>query len=506
VLWVHFGKFNSNIDGGSLTKIVFWTSICNSSIHQAFSREVVPQGVPAYTPESMKLTITHTHGPRQGANERFEGKAVLTLGRNPGNDLVFQESGTSIVSYLHAKLEIVDNRVIIIDLDSKNGTFVNGKRIRSSVLGPDDEVTLGANGPAFRVAFEKRAPASPAPPAPARPEPAPPTIPDPAPAPPEPPPQGPVEQKLYGQRTVGVMIRQALASLGKAAKSTADIEALVDRKVRRTSARFRRTVVAIVALFVIGSAAAGYFLYRSRAVHVTQFNYGAAAGGAIAAANRHNVFVLAGYPVSNGALAGPLQGFCTAFSVGADLLATNAHCIMLGSAGFTSVAALMNGAAGKSYPVVQWFTHGGYREGALSPDVGLVRVSGTLPTAVVRATAAELSQVAPGVTVFLYGFPGRLNDTAAPEATFVEGDIGRVTGFDLRVGDFGANSLLQHSAFCTSGTSGSPMFDTSGRVIGINAGGYVEDGQALAGYNFGMRIDLLDPLLRQVGAPVAGTQ
>jgi S1-C subfamily serine protease len=295
------------------------------------------------------------------------------------------------------------------------------------------------------------------------------------------------------------MIRQALASLGRSGKSTADIEALVDRKVRRTSARLRRAVVAIVALFVAGAAAGGFFIYRSRAVHVTQINYGAASGGAIAAANRHNVFVLAGYPVANGAVTGPLQGFCTAFLVGPDLLATNAHCVIEGSTGFSSVVALMNGAAARGYPVVQWFTHGGYRDGTLSPDVGLVRVSGTLPTAVVRAGAAELAQVAPGVTVFLYGFPGRLNDTAAPEATFVQGDIGRVTGFDLRVGSFEANTLLQHSAYCTAGTSGSPMFDTSGRVIGINAGGYVEDGQALAGYNFGMRIDLLDPLLRQTG-------
>lgn len=443
----------------------------------------------------MRLAITHTRGPKRGATERFEDRPALTLGRNPGNDVAFPESGAPIVSYLHAKIEVVDNRVILIDLDSKNGTFVNGKRVRSANLGPGDEVVLGSDGPGFRVALERDpAPApSPAPAAPA--EPAPPTIPD---------PPAPADPKLYGQRTVGLMIRQALASLGRSQKSTADIEALVERRVRRTSTRLRRAVVAISILFALGAAAAGILVYRSRAVHVTQINYGGAAGGAIAAANRHNVYVLAGYPVANGSVTGPMQGFCTAFSVGPSLLATNAHCVLAGSAGFTSVAALMNGTRSKSYPVIQWVTHGAYREGTLSPDVGLVRVSGTLPTAVVRATAAELAQVAPGVTVFLYGFPGRLSDTGAPEATFVEGDIGRVTGFDLRVGDFASNALLQHSAFCTSGTSGSPMFDTAGRVIGINAGGYVEDGQALAGYNFGMRVDLLEPLLAQMGGAAAG--
>ena len=128
-----------------------------------------------------------------------------------------------------------------------------------------------------------------------------------------------------------------------------------------------------------------------------------------------------------------------------------------------------------------------------------MKIRGQLTNLVTISPQTELGQVAPGVSVFLYGFPGRLNKEEAPEATFIKGEIGRVTDFDQKLGNFGSNTLLQHSAFCTGGTSGSPMFNGSGHVIGINAGGYTENGQALAGYNFGMRADLINPLLARMG-------
>jgi S1-C subfamily serine protease len=164
---------------------------------------------------------------------------------------------------------------------------------------------------------------------------------------------------------------------------------------------------------------------------------------------------------------------------------------------YQEVGVLMNGAPSNWYPVAGMVPHPGYQEGRISPDVGLLRVAGPLPHVASMAPKAELARVGPGVPVFLYGFPGRLNRLESPEATFINGQIGRVTGFDQRLGDFGNNTLLQHSAFSSQGTSGSPIFNSDGRVVGINAGGYTENGEALPGYNFAMRIDLVDSLLEK---------
>lgn len=72
----------------------------------------------------------------------FELKGrVVTIGRHPNNDIsLLLES----VSRFHAKLELVGTRWIVTDLNSSNGTFVNGERIASPrALSEGDVLTLG---------------------------------------------------------------------------------------------------------------------------------------------------------------------------------------------------------------------------------------------------------------------------------------------------------------------------------------------------------------------------
>jgi S1-C subfamily serine protease len=128
----------------------------------------------------------------------------------------------------------------------------------------------------------------------------------------------------------------------------------------------------------------------------------------------------------------------------------------------------------------------------------------------------QLAQLGPGAVVYNYGFPGRFMRPEAPEATFTEGLVGRVTTLGSAVGDWRRNRLIQHSALTAGGTSGSPLLDHEGRVVGINSGvsaGAKRDlvldartGRLLpvkivgeTGYKYAMRIDLLSELMAANG-------
>src|SRR5215831_3871635 len=66
----------------------------------------------------------------------------LTIGKNAENDFVI--AGDPTVSRFHAKLERIGTRWTIRDLNSTNGTLVNGNRIfDEKPLRDDDEIIFG---------------------------------------------------------------------------------------------------------------------------------------------------------------------------------------------------------------------------------------------------------------------------------------------------------------------------------------------------------------------------
>ena len=63
-----------------------------------------------------------------------------TLGRSPENDIALN-SGQ--VSRRHARIDCGEGVCTVEDLQSSNGTFVNGKRVTRSILTPGDRLRLG---------------------------------------------------------------------------------------------------------------------------------------------------------------------------------------------------------------------------------------------------------------------------------------------------------------------------------------------------------------------------
>ena len=82
--------------------------------------------------------VVVTSGPETG--RRVELDLELAIGRQD-TDLVVEDPE---VSRRHAVLRRSDGSVIVEDLDSTNGTFVNGERIRSPIaVGPGDQIRVG---------------------------------------------------------------------------------------------------------------------------------------------------------------------------------------------------------------------------------------------------------------------------------------------------------------------------------------------------------------------------
>ena len=90
------------------------------------------------TNQNIPVIFAHD-GPLQGDNWVVEKE--LMVGRDMDCDITISDRQ---VSRFHAKFEPIENRQVrIVDLDSKNGTYVNGERINSSyVLGDGDAIKI----------------------------------------------------------------------------------------------------------------------------------------------------------------------------------------------------------------------------------------------------------------------------------------------------------------------------------------------------------------------------
>jgi len=87
--------------------------------------------------EPPKLVITH-HGKTLDEIDLISSRAVI--GRSELSDLVID---ADFVSRQHALLIRDQSSVIIVDLKSRNGTFVNSRRVSSKILQDSDIISIG---------------------------------------------------------------------------------------------------------------------------------------------------------------------------------------------------------------------------------------------------------------------------------------------------------------------------------------------------------------------------
>jgi len=113
----------------------------------------------AVTESRTKVWLLFRSGPLAGA--RFPMRDGATrIGRAPDNDVIVEGADAATVSLYHAEILRDRGSCRLRDLDSTNGTWLNGERIAQAGICPPVMIQLGSQGPRFELVLEEAAPAS----------------------------------------------------------------------------------------------------------------------------------------------------------------------------------------------------------------------------------------------------------------------------------------------------------------------------------------------------------
>jgi hypothetical protein len=130
---------------------VAFTPPLPAALRKDDTREIVNPKAMKYLQNSKKHTVSRL------VLVRDEGEASFpltgdsyTLGRHRNNDILVTDVK---VSSFHARIDRSPEGFVLVDLKSRNGTFLNGKKIESGLLRTGDEIRLGTAKLIYKVDF-----------------------------------------------------------------------------------------------------------------------------------------------------------------------------------------------------------------------------------------------------------------------------------------------------------------------------------------------------------------
>jgi S1-C subfamily serine protease len=111
-------------------------------------------------------------------------------------------------------------------------------------------------------------------------------------------------------------------------------------------------------------------------------------------------------------------------------------------------------------------------------DIGILTVDAPVPNRFKLASEAELRKLDSGYRVAYLGFPmeglsGGGVDAHNPVANMQSGILTSVTDYWLAKAPFEKSLLLSHNLGAAGGSSGSPIFNAQGEVVGVLSAGNI---------------------------------
>jgi hypothetical protein len=115
------------------------------------SREIVNPKAMKYLGDSRKLTVSRLVLMKDGNERSFPlTRDSYTLGRHRNNDILITDPK---ISSFHARIDRSAEGFVLVDLNSLNGTFLNGKKIETGLLKTGDELRLGTARLMYKVDY-----------------------------------------------------------------------------------------------------------------------------------------------------------------------------------------------------------------------------------------------------------------------------------------------------------------------------------------------------------------
>ena len=199
---------------------------------------------------NLNAWLVHQSGRLAGTRHSLRDD-VTRIGRSSDNDVVITDA--AIVSSHHIEIRKEGNEYRLFDLNSKNGTYLNGLRVsEEALLSPPCVIRLGADGPELSLTLEEEAPAVDlnqtmlAPSAPLV-------------IPPENEPEPPAASKEHDELLSEAVERARLARhMGRGDSTIVIMREMLDTALHRTSRKFK-AVIAVLACALVGISAYGFW-------------------------------------------------------------------------------------------------------------------------------------------------------------------------------------------------------------------------------------------------------